>query len=166
MHDRNHQYPPQSSSAPASNKQIGSYLIDAGLLTPAQINVALIDQQATGMRFGEIIVARGWLKEQTIEWIMLKVVEPERRALMQPTQMEAPASDKTDIQSPQSRQTQPKQMVLHSTRPNPASLKPPRPIPPDLPTTPSTKSYVRREVPISKPLPSVGASGEDVPWVG
>jgi hypothetical protein len=67
-------------SSPASRlKPIGSYLEDAGLLSSDQIKVILADQQATGMRFGEIAVARGWVKEQTIEWIMRKVVAPERR---------------------------------------------------------------------------------------
>ena len=59
-------------------------MVEAGLLTHDQINVALNDQQATGMRFGEIIVARGWLKEQTVEWIVTKVIEPERQ-LVEPS---------------------------------------------------------------------------------
>jgi hypothetical protein len=68
-------------SSPTSRlKPIGSYLEDAGLLSSDQIKVILADQQATGMRFGDIAVARGWVKEQTIEWIMRKVVAPERQA--------------------------------------------------------------------------------------
>jgi hypothetical protein len=67
-------------SSPTSRlKPIGSYLEDAGLLSSDQIKVILADQQATGMRFGDIAVTRGWVKEQTIEWIMRKVVAPERR---------------------------------------------------------------------------------------
>jgi hypothetical protein len=68
------------SSSTSRLKPIGSYLEDAGLLSSDQIKVILADQQATGMRFGDIAVARGWIKEQTIEWIMRKVIAPERRA--------------------------------------------------------------------------------------
>jgi hypothetical protein len=45
-----------------SKKRLGGYLVEAGLLTPAQIDVALNDQKLTGMRFGEILAARGWVK--------------------------------------------------------------------------------------------------------
>jgi hypothetical protein len=68
------------SSSPPCLKPIGSYLEDAGLLNSDQIKVILADQQATGMKFGEIAVARGWVKEKTIEWMMQKVIAPERRA--------------------------------------------------------------------------------------
>lgn len=57
---------------------IGAYLVEAGLLTDAQVGVALADQNVTALPFGEIVVARGWLKEQTIEFIMQRVVVPER----------------------------------------------------------------------------------------
>ncbi|WP_299489771.1 hypothetical protein [Acaryochloris sp. IP29b_bin.137] len=57
---------------------IGAYLVEAGLLTDAQVGVALADQTVTAMPFGEIVVARGWVKEQTIEFIMKRVVLPER----------------------------------------------------------------------------------------
>lgn len=59
-------------------KQIGSYLIDAGLLDQSQVNLALSDQKSTGMRFGDIIVSRGWVKKQTLEYILGKVVVLER----------------------------------------------------------------------------------------
>lgn len=59
-------------------RPLGAYLVEAGLLTDAQVGVALADQSITSMLFGEIIVARGWLKEQTVEFIMNKVVLPER----------------------------------------------------------------------------------------
>ena len=59
-------------------RPIGAYLVEAGLLTDAQVGVALADQSTTAMPFGEIVVARGWVKEQTVEFIMEKVVVPER----------------------------------------------------------------------------------------
>jgi hypothetical protein len=63
-----------------SNKPIGAYLVEAGLLSDAQVGVALADQGATSMLFGEILVTRGWLKAQTIEYLMQKIVIPERTA--------------------------------------------------------------------------------------
>lgn len=60
------------------SKRLGGYLIDAGLLTPSQVDVALRDQESTGMRFGDIIVERGWVKKQTIEYLVRKVIELER----------------------------------------------------------------------------------------
>lgn len=61
-----------------ADKRLGSYLIDAGLLTPSQVDVALSDQAATGLRFGEIVVERGWVKKQTIEYLYSKIIELER----------------------------------------------------------------------------------------
>ncbi|MGB8701693.1 MAG: hypothetical protein WCD18_19940 [Thermosynechococcaceae cyanobacterium] len=61
-----------------ADKRLGSYLIDAGLLTPAQVDVVLSDQSSTGMRFGDIVVERGWVKLQTIEYICRKIIELER----------------------------------------------------------------------------------------
>lgn len=61
-----------------TDKRLGSYLIDAGLLSPSQVDVALSDQASTGLRFGEIIVERGWVKQQTIDYLHRKVIELER----------------------------------------------------------------------------------------
>lgn len=61
-----------------ADKRLGSYLMDAGLLTASQVDVALNDQYSTGMRFGDIIVERGWVKQQTIEYLYRKVIELER----------------------------------------------------------------------------------------
>lgn len=60
------------------SKKIGGYLMDAGLLSPAQVDVVLSDQELTGMRFGEILVSRGWLKSQTIEFLFQNVILPHR----------------------------------------------------------------------------------------
>jgi hypothetical protein len=59
-------------------KPLGAYLVEAGLLTDAQVGVALADQGTTFLPFGEIVVTRGWVKEQTIEYLMQKVIMPER----------------------------------------------------------------------------------------
>ena len=69
-------------NAHASGTRLGSYLVEAGLITPAQVSVVLNDQHMqTDMRFGEVLVARGWIKHETVEFIMTRVVEPERRAI-------------------------------------------------------------------------------------
>lgn len=60
------------------DRRIGSYLIEAGLLSPAQVDVVLSDQKLTGMKFGEILVSRGWLKSQTIEFLFENVILPQR----------------------------------------------------------------------------------------
>jgi hypothetical protein len=119
-------------------KRIGSYLTEAGLLTSDQIQVILNDQQATGMRFGDIAVARGWLKEQTIEWIMAKVIEPERKAIQTVLSQQAKQTPKAAAE--------PKKLAEAS--PNGA------------------KPFVRRDAPISKPLPPINSSDTEVNWVG
>ena len=70
----------ESSATITEMKLIGSYLIEAGLITQAHIDVALADQEATGVRFGDILVIRGWITEQTIEYLMEKIISPEREA--------------------------------------------------------------------------------------
>ncbi|WP_299488558.1 hypothetical protein [Acaryochloris sp. IP29b_bin.137] len=60
------------------NKRIGSYLVDAGLLSLAQVEVVLSDQDLTEMRFGEILVSRGWLKFETVEFVFQNVILPQR----------------------------------------------------------------------------------------
>jgi|GEM_PF-566602 len=78
-------------------KQLGEYLIEAGLLTPAQLQVALNDQTMSDMRFGEILAARGWVKQQTIEYLMEKIVLPERKAVRRDSKQEMQASNLKNI---------------------------------------------------------------------
>jgi len=151
MRDRSDRYQVQTvpTSASSNIKRLGSYLLEAGLITPAQVHVALNDQKATGMRFGEVLVARGWLKEQTVEWVMKKVIVPERRAV-QAREQAAPATD-------------PQVVKAVSTRP------PVQAPPPPAASTPQSNgkaSQNRRDVPITKPLPPVNSSDNDVSWVG
>lgn len=170
MRDKSDRYQIQSvSTFQTPMKKLGSYLVDAGLLTTDQINVVLNDQQATGMRFGDIVVARGWVKEQTIEWIVAKVVEPERKST---APQRAANHWGNGQQTPAARSLQPAspQTVVPVTspgqRPNPAApAAKSSPAAAGQPTTPP-KPFVRREVPISKPLPSVSSSDGDVNWVG
>lgn len=89
------------------NKYLGTYLIEAELITPTQAQVALIDQQATGMRFGEILVSRGWVKQGTIEYIMQKIVLPEREGKV--SQSTPAASTKAPTSTVKSKNQQEKQ---------------------------------------------------------
>lgn len=59
-------------------KRIGSYLIDAGILTTDQVDVILADQMHSDLKFGEIAVVRGWTTTATVEYIYSKVIKPER----------------------------------------------------------------------------------------
>ncbi len=69
----------QPSHRPDPQRRLGSYLLEAGLISPAQIEVVLNDQQTMQeMRFGEVLVARGWIKPETIDFVMKRVVEPDR----------------------------------------------------------------------------------------
>jgi hypothetical protein len=77
-----HQTSHQTSQTPLQQepqRRLGSYLLEAGLISKAQIEVVLNDQQnLCEMRFGEVLVARGWIKPETIDFVMRHVVEPER----------------------------------------------------------------------------------------
>ncbi len=49
--------------------RLGQMLILAGLVSPSQVEIALIDQQMSPhLRLGEILVLRGWLKQETVDY--------------------------------------------------------------------------------------------------
>lgn len=124
----------------ASRTRLGSYLIEAGLITPAQVSVVLNDQQIeTDMRFGEVLVARGWVKLETIEFIMTRVVEPERRATHSHNLPESQKQTQPSPTCPSHNSKMPSSTVNdpadRST--SPASTPQARkPVPPPYPTTP------------------------------
>ena len=110
------------------------------MLTLAQVDVVLNDQKLTGMRFGEILATRGWVKQQTIEYLMQKVILPEQEAARQRSQ---PYPAKEFSQNKQLEGFTPNH---HLSDPN--------------------NSANRRDLPIAKPLPSVASAEDDVSWVG
>ncbi|NHC34412.1 hypothetical protein [Scytonema millei] len=63
---------------PSLAKPLGQYLVEAGIITSAQLETALEEQQQTEKCIGEILSARGWVKQETIEYVMKKIVLPER----------------------------------------------------------------------------------------
>lgn len=55
-------------------KPIGEILQEAGLIYPAQIEMALIEQSIyTNLKLGEILVLHGWLNEQTADFFGEKI---------------------------------------------------------------------------------------------
>jgi hypothetical protein len=63
-------------------KPLGTYLIESGLLKYDKLNVALKEQQVTGQRLGDIISSHGWVQSETIEYLVEKLVKPEREAAL------------------------------------------------------------------------------------
>jgi len=146
---------PEAKSVEAKSvshiKRLGGYLVEAGLLTPGQIDVALNDQKLTGMRFGEILAARGWVKQQTIEYLMQKVILPEKEAVRQ--QSALGQSNQQQAFPPGAGEAR------MMAEPSGKSRF-------DGDSSDSRKHPLRRDVPISKPLPSVSSPDDDVSWVG
>jgi hypothetical protein len=130
-------------------KRLGDYLVEAGLLTKSQVDVALNDQQMTEMKFGEILAARGWVKQQTVEFLMTKVVLPERRAIEQRERTQQQGAEPS-LSEPSTRGS--------SARTDSAQV--------DSSQTANGQAFARKDVPISKPLPSVKSTDGDVNWVG
>jgi hypothetical protein len=63
-------------------KPLGAYLLDAGLVTSEQIDAALDEQSRTSQQLGNVLSNRGWVNQQTIEFMMEKVILPERELAM------------------------------------------------------------------------------------
>jgi hypothetical protein len=59
-------------------KPIGSYLIEAGLIRSEQLQEALSQQKTTSIPIGEILASNGWIRQETVEYLMDKVVCAER----------------------------------------------------------------------------------------
>ncbi len=62
-------------------KPLGLYLLEAGLITPPELEIALKEQKVRGKQLGEILVTLGFIKRQTIEYFIEKVVLPEQQQL-------------------------------------------------------------------------------------
>lgn len=63
--------PPQALKAKLNRQPLGAWLVEAGLLTPYQVKVALVDQQyQPRYRFGEVLLSRAWIKATTLEFFL------------------------------------------------------------------------------------------------
>lgn len=57
--------------------RLGTHLLEAGLITLEQLDLALLEKQMRHQRLGEILPSHGWIKQQTIEYLMSSVVSSE-----------------------------------------------------------------------------------------
>jgi len=56
-------------------KPLGRYLVEAGLLSQSQLDIALRDQEYSGYHLGEILVLRGWVQQSVID-LVVKRLQP------------------------------------------------------------------------------------------
>ncbi len=131
--------PPADKPSSETPTRLGSYLIEAGLITPAQVAVVLNDQNFThDMKFGEVLVARGWVKPETIEFVMKRVVEPERQAKLDRQKAQShsvvvtQSTPKDPVRQPQVYPSQSRSSATAQQYPKPTQS----PIAPPMPTTP------------------------------
>lgn len=69
-----------------TEKPLGIYLVEAGIITPKQVKIALEEQKLSqDRRLGEILASHGWVEQQTIDYIVEKIILPERQT--QPKQL-------------------------------------------------------------------------------
>ncbi len=157
-------------------KKLGSYLIDAGLVTLAQIDVALNDQAfMDDMRIGDILVTRGWIKQQTLDFVIDKVVDPEqsiaRRTMLEDSLVTRQKSrDSGIVVQPigqSTRLSEPSPDAIAHARSLDGSrvieiLKPQKTYTVGAVTTPSDPGCVNDR----KPLSSVSSDGDEMNWAG
>lgn len=60
-----------------SPKRLGFYLIEAGVVTPTQLRVALMEQRESGMPLGQVLVTQGAIDQSLLD-TMLQVQRMER----------------------------------------------------------------------------------------
>ena len=63
--------------------RLGTYLIDAELITTPQLDDALEEQKLQALPLGQILSSRGIINQHTIEYLMDKVVIPDRNLVLQ-----------------------------------------------------------------------------------
>lgn len=56
------------AASTTERKRLGLILVEAALITPAQLEVALNNQQHFDYLIGEVIALHGWVKKETIEF--------------------------------------------------------------------------------------------------
>ncbi|MDJ0687673.1 MAG: hypothetical protein QNJ41_04105 [Xenococcaceae cyanobacterium MO_188.B32] len=64
----------------SNHKLFGYYFLEAGIVTPEQLQEALIAQKNVYpyKKIGEILLIRGWLKQNTLNYFVEKIIQPER----------------------------------------------------------------------------------------
>ena len=61
---------------------LGRFLIDAELITEHQLERALSEQKNNTLPIGQILSGNGFVRQQTIEYLMNKVIIPERELVV------------------------------------------------------------------------------------
>jgi hypothetical protein len=54
-------------------KRVGEWLVQAGLISDAQIQTALTEQMSSRQLLGEILVQRGLIQQQTLDYFLTQV---------------------------------------------------------------------------------------------
>ncbi len=62
--------PKPGEAAPPKSMKLGERLIDSGLVTPDQLNLALREQKRTGERVGEILINLGFVTQEQISSVL------------------------------------------------------------------------------------------------
>jgi hypothetical protein len=85
---------------------LGELLVDRGLLSPRQLELALAEQQRTGRRLGEVLVGFGYVSEQALAATLLEQVGLSAQPVEPPPAVEEPAPE------PPEREEEPRPAVL------------------------------------------------------
>ena len=72
------------SAQSPEKKPLGQTLIEAGLISISQIELALQEQKQNDLRIGEILVAHGWISSKTIDFFCDRWSELIRAKQQQP----------------------------------------------------------------------------------
>ncbi len=78
-----------------NSKLLGTHLVESGTITPEQLEIALKKQGHSGKLLGIILVDCGWVKQQTIDYLIEKIVLPERSITNQSSKL--PLKGKTNL---------------------------------------------------------------------
>jgi N-acetylglucosaminyldiphosphoundecaprenol N-acetyl-beta-D-mannosaminyltransferase len=63
-----------AQSNPTPTKSLGDSLVEAGLLSINHIDIALSEQRKTGVPLSEILIDKGWIKQETIDFILKNII--------------------------------------------------------------------------------------------
>jgi hypothetical protein len=67
------------STRSTKSTPLGEYLIDAALVSPEQVQDALEEQKKSFMPIGQILSRKGFVNQQTVEYLIEKVILPEQK---------------------------------------------------------------------------------------
>ncbi|MGB8700816.1 MAG: hypothetical protein WCD18_15470 [Thermosynechococcaceae cyanobacterium] len=72
-------YSTASVTSSAKPMRLGAYLLEAELINTEQLQAALDEQKSNPIPIGQILSSNGFVSQQTIEYLMDKVILPERK---------------------------------------------------------------------------------------